>query len=139
MLVCKAVKYNLVLVEIAHHNLFEFSPISHLPTGNVSQTELWGRANDSSMREYCPPCYRPDLGQKLWGYTSIVMDPTYIVNGSFSQLAELANMNYVYKLYRSATVDSSTPDLLIGQTADNDMSMSDMLRQIVTVPSSQVG
>lgn len=103
--------------------------------GNTSQSELWGRDNDNSMREYCPPCYRPDLNQKLWGFTSVVMDPSNIMNGNFAELLELKNLNFVYKLYRSLTVDSNTPDVLIGQTANFDLSLADMMMQIVVVPN----
>lgn len=101
--------------------------------GNCSQTELWGRNNDASMREYCRPCYRPDLHEKLWGFTAVFIDPQYIL--MIPQLQDLANMKYLYKLYRPASFDDSD-EVLIGQTAD-DVSSADMLMQIVNLPNSQ--
>lgn len=100
-----------------------------------SQGQLWGSADDASMRRYCIECYRPDLGEKLWGFASAVLDPKDIVDGNFAQLAGLADLGYVYKLYRSATVDSSTPDILVGQSADDEIRPSDMLLRVVNLPN----
>lgn len=103
-----------------------------------SQDQLWGRTDDMSMREYCTMCFRPDLGQKLWGFTAIVLDPMDIVDGNFGQLAGLADLNYAYKLYRPATVDSPNPDILIGESVGACVfEKHDMLMQPVNVPNSQ--
>lgn len=101
---------------------------------NASQHELWGRPNDTSMREFCAPCFRPDLRQKFWGVTSVLLDPTKIIDGTFFQLADLARQHYVYKLFRPGSVGSTTPDILISGTASDDV--GDMLEQAVIVPNS---
>lgn len=106
--------------------------------GNVSQTELFGAHNDSCIREHCDACFRPDLGQKLWGVSFLILDPTALMDGSFAPLASLGPQNFVYKLYRPNGTAPFTPDTLIGQTARDELALSDMHMQVIQLPGSVV-
>ncbi|MEW5305766.1 MAG: hypothetical protein WDW36_008285 [Sanguina aurantia] len=105
--------------------------------GGVQQTELWGQPDDDGMRENCSACYRPDLRQKLWGFSAIVMDPSSLIDGSFAPFASLTDQNFVYKLFRPSGQSDSTGGVLIGQTAGDDVLLDDMLLQVINLPDTQ--
>lgn len=107
--------------------------------GNISQSELFGQPNDTTMRAVCGPCYRPDLGQKLWGFTAVNLNMTSIITGTHLSLSNLTSSGYVYSLYRPRNLSSNTPDALIGKTPGASMSLADMHMQVIDVPNSQVG
>lgn len=103
---------------------------------DTSQSELWGQTNDDSMRRYCAACYHPELKQKLWGFTGVLIDPSDIIYGNFAQLASLADQHYIYKIFRSSTENSQTPDIMIGQTAGDHVSNEDMIMQLISLPNA---
>lgn len=89
------------------------------------------------MRAACSACYRPDLGQKLWGFTSALLNITSFVQGTHPQLQNLARLGYLYKLYRPIN-QGTTPAVLICQSRDDGMPLSAMLGLEVAIPNSQV-
>lgn len=105
--------------------------------GNVSQTELFGQPNDTAMQAVCPPCYRPDLGQKLWGFATVLLNMSAIITGTHPSLFNLSSLGYQYAIYRSANVTSTTPDIIIRQSEDG-LDLSKMYVQLIAVPNSQV-
>lgn len=72
--------------------------IPHLitPAGVNNQSELWGQPDANSMRSNCSICYRPDLGQKLWGFTLVNIMLDVFLDITHSALVNLRNMGYVY-------------------------------------------